>query len=469
MNNKLPLLTIPLLLAGCSMAPEYHRPDLPVPAAFPALAPDAAVAASVVSWKDFFHDPALRQLIALSLDNNRDLRQAIANVEAYRAQYRIQRADLLPSLEAGATGSLQRIPADVAPTGQAGVYRQYGVQAGLTSYELDLFGRVRNLGKVALEHYLATQEARKGTQLSLIASVADAYFTWRIDRRRYDLALQTRQSYDASLNLVSEGVRSGVSTALDQRQAETALAGGSAQVERLRRIVAIDENALQLLLGTPIPKGLDGTFPLDAHALADLPAGLPADLLIHRPDIQEAEHNLIAATANIGVARAAFFPKITLTAAGGTESADMQNLFSGGQGAWSFAPQISLPIFSGGRLKAGLGYARAQQSLLLSAYEKAIQVAFREVADGLAAHATYGAQLGHQRDQVETTASYLALAQKSYHAGVETYLVVLDAQRSLYTTQDQYLQDQLAQLSSQVALYKALGGGIETAPRIDAQ
>lgn len=374
----------------------------------------------------------------------------------------------MPTLNAGGSASLQRLPGDVSQTGQARVFEQYGATLGVTSYELDLFGRIRSLNSAALETFFATEQARRATQISLVANIGVAFLTLETDRQQLALSKATLENYRAALRLVERGLQAGTATELDRRQAATLVAQTEAEVQRGVRLVETDTNALRLLVGADLPDGFDAGFMDQDMAigsgqglpvLAPVPAGLPADLLQRRPDILEAEHQLKAANADIGAARAAFFPKVTLTGSGGTVSQSVTGLFGAGQGAWSFAPQISLPIFSGGRLKGNLHYAQANRDIAVTTYEKAIQTAFREVADGLAARATFGSQLDAQRREVRSSQSYLDLATKAWRGGVSQYIVVLDAQRTVFSAQKQYLTDRLAQQTSEISLYRALGGG----------
>lgn len=461
---KLQSLTIALSLAlgGCSLIPHYQRPVAPVQADWPQGAAyetdkESPSTKADLSWQAFFQDPALRQHIATALENNRDLRQAALNVEAYRALHRIERSALFPAVDAGAGSSRQRLPADLSPTGEAGIQSQYEVTLGV-SYELDMFGRLHSLEHAALEKYLATAETQRSVQIALISDVAIAYLTWRSDQAQLDLARSTLASYENSLSLITSSREVGTASELDVRQARSLVETARVQQTLYTRLVAQDANALQLLLGTAAPRELP-TDSSHEQPLAALPAGLPADLLLRRPDIRAAEHQLLAANANIGAARAAFFPSISLTAAAGTASSELNGLFEGGAGLWRFMPQINLPIFTGGRLRTNLDYSNVIKDINIAQYEKSIQVAFREVSDGLAARGTYGKQLQAQRDLVDNNRVYYQLAKGRYDEGVDSYLVVLDAQRELFAAQQQLLMDRLRQLSSEVQMYKALGGG----------
>lgn len=451
-------------LAGCSTIPTYERPDAPVPAHWSQGASSVETglgerAAADIGWREFFRDPALQRLIEVALENNRDLRLAALNVEAFRAQYRIRRADRFPGIGVEGSAARQRVAADLSPTGTAQTGSQYGLSVGVSAYELDFFGRVHSLSEAALETYLATEEAQRSAHIGLVGEVALAYLTWRADQEQLELARATLESHQESLALMEKSFEAGVASALDVRQARTLVQQTRAQVARFTRRVAEDVNGLQMLLGSAVPADLPQGLSLGETLLAELPVGLPSDLLVQRPDIRAAERRLLAANANIGAARAAFFPSIRLTAAVGTASDELSGLFGGGNGTWSFMPQIHLPIFTAGRLSANLDYAEVSKDIRIAEYEKSIQNAFREVANGLAARATYGEQLQAQRELVETIREYYQLAQQRYDEGVASYLTVLDARRSLFTAQQQLLADRLAQLSSEVLLYKALGGG----------
>lgn len=465
MNKSLMSLAITAaVLSGCSLIPDYKRPDAPVAQQYPQGAAYSAAqagdqAAAEQGWRQFFKDPALRQLIQTALTNNRDLRVAALNVEAYGAQFRIQRADLLPAIDANASGTRQRLPADLSQSGQAGINSQYGVNLGISSYELDLFGRIRSLSQQALEVYLASEEARRSTQIGLVASVANAYLTWQADRELLKLTQDTLGAYEESLRLTTRSSEVGVASALDRSQARTAVESARVSLSDYQRRVAQDGNALVTLIGTQLPVDLPEPQPLSAQLLAEVPAGLPADLLTRRPDILQAEHSLQASNANIGAARAAFFPSISLTANAGTASSDLDGLFRGGSGSWAFSPSITLPIFNAGALRASLDYSKIQKDIGVANYERAIQTAFQEVADGLTARNTYKDQLQAQSDLVDASQDYYRLAERRYRIGIDSNLTYLDAQRSLFSNQQSMISDRLAQLTSEVSLYRALGGG----------
>ncbi|WP_339428359.1 MULTISPECIES: AdeC/AdeK/OprM family multidrug efflux complex outer membrane factor [unclassified Pseudomonas] len=452
------------VLSGCSLIPDYNRPQAPVAVQYPQgsayqAANAADQAAAEQGWREFFHDPALQQLIQTALINNRDLRVAALNVSAYQAQYLIQRADVFPAVGVNANGTRQRLPSDLSQSGQASISNQYGVNLGISSYELDLFGRVQSLSQQALETYLSTAEARRSTQISLVSSVATAYLTWQADRELLKLTENTLAAYEESLRLTTRSNQVGVASALDLSQSRTSVEGARASLATYQRRVAEDQNALVLLLGTGLPADLPAPQSLAGDLLAKVPAGLPSDLLARRPDILAAEHSLMAANANIGAARAAFFPSISLTANAGTSSANLDGLFKGGSGSWVFSPTISLPIFNAGALRASLDYSKIQKDIGVANYEKAIQTAFQEVSDGLAARKTYVDQLQARNDLVEASQDYYRLAERRYRIGVDSNLTFLDAQRSLFSNQQTLISDRLAQLQAEVNLYRALGGG----------
>ncbi|MCY1404025.1 Outer membrane protein OprM [compost metagenome] len=450
------------LLSGCSLIPEYQRPEAPVAATYAGgPAEFAALKAADIGWREFFNDPQLQRLVDVALENNRDLRVAALNVEAFQAQYRIQRAELFPAVDANVVGSRQRVPGDLSQTGSPTINSQYGATVGTTAWEIDLFGRLRSLRDAALEQYFASTEAQRSVQTALVASVANAYLTLRADQALLQLTRDTLDTFQKSYDLTRRSYEVGVASALDLRQAQTSVESTRATLAQYSRLVVQDQNALVLLLGSGLPADLPQGMELNADLLTDVPAGLPSDLLQRRPDILQAEHQLKAANANIGAARAAFFPSISLTANAGSLSSELSGLFKGGSGSWLFQPQLNLPIFNAGSLKASLDLARVQKDINIAQYEKAIQIAFSEVADGLAARATYNEQLDAQRALVEASAEYYGLAEKRYRTGVDNYLTLLDAQRLLFSAQQQLIGDRLAQLTSEVNLYKALGGGWE--------
>jgi multidrug efflux system outer membrane protein len=447
-----------LLLGGCSLTPPYERPAAPVPDAWPqSTAVSGPVAAADIDWRAFFADERLKQLIELALRNNRDLRVAVLNIEQARAQYQIRRADQLPTVNAIATGARQQ-PTTTGP----GISSVYTAGLSVTAYELDVFGRVRALSKAAQASYLATAEARKTAQISLVAAVASGYLGVLADDELLALTQRTLATRDESMKLTKLKFDNGAASELDYAQARSLLEAAKATLAQQQRQRLQDENALVLLLGTPVPTGLPGGPAMLAgeNLLAEVPPGLPSEVLVRRPDVAQAEQELIAANANIGAARAAFFPRIALTASAGRASTQLSGLVgSGGSAAWSFAPQLLLPIFDSGRNQAALDAARVARDIAVAQYERAIQSAFREVADALAGHATLDEQLRAQQAQAEAEETRFKLADLRYRNGAASYLDLLDAQRSLFATQQAAIQVRLAQLQNQVLLYKALGGG----------
>ncbi len=454
-----------LTLSGCTMAPSYTRPEAPVPASWPtgpaykaeAAKPDQKPVADI-PWRDFV-EPRLQKVIELALANNRDLRVAILNIDKTRAQYRIQRADLLPTINGTAGATIQRTPADLSSTGRSGTNEQYNVGLGVSSYELDLFGRVRSLKDQALEQYLATEQARRSVQISLVAEVANAWLTLAADRERLKLTQETLKSQQESFQLIQRRFEAGASSQLDLRQAQTRVDAARVDSALFTAQLAQSQNALQLLVGAPVPAELQPSELGTVTALQEIPAGLPSDVLLARPDILAAEHRLMGANANIGAARAAFFPRIGLSASFGTASAKLTDLFQPGSAAWSFVPQISVPLFDTGRNIAGLDVSKADRDIAVAQYEKTIQTAFREVADTLASRGTLGDQLAAQQSLSEATADSYRLSEARYNNGVDSYLVVLDSQRSTYSAQQGLISVRLAHLANQVTLYKVLGGG----------
>lgn len=453
-------------LAGCTMAPTYTRPEAPVPAAWPtgpaykhATTASVSPSAADIKWRDFFVDEKMRKVIDLALANNRDLRVAALNIEKAQAQYRIQRAELFPAVNAAGSGSKQRLPADISGTGQPETITQYGVNLGISSWELDFFGRVRSLKDRALEQYLATEQARRGAQISLVAEVANAYLTLAADRESLKLVQSTLEAQQATYNLIKRRYEVGASSELDLRQSQTRVDTARVDIARYTGQVALDENALSLLVGSPVPAELL-SGELDAvTVLTDITPGLPSEVLQRRPDILQAENQLKAANANIGAARAAFFPRITLTTGIGTASDQLSGLFKTGSAAWSFAPQIILPIFDAGSNMANLDAAIADRDIYLAQYEKVIQSAFREVADALAQRGTIGDQVDAQQSLVHAASESYRLSDARYTRGIDSYLTVLDAQRSLYGAQQGLIALRLARFTNRVTLYKVLGGG----------
>ena len=451
------------LLAGCSLIPTYERPAAPVPTTFPGdPVQPAGQAAATVPWQDYFADPRLQGLIQTALANNRDLRVSVLNIEQARAQFQIQRSALFPAVGVSASGS-RSSPNALQAFGLGGsVSSNYSVNLGITAWELDFFGRIGSLKEQALAQYLSTEESRKAAQISLIASVANGWLTLIADDELLELTRQTLDTREESVRLTKLRFDNGVVSEIDYQLANSQAENARATYAQQQRVRAQDENALALLLGAPVPaQALEGgALRLDAAApMRDLPAGLPSDLLIERPDIRAAEQQLIAANASIGAARANFFPRISLTTSVGTASTEFSNLFDKGTKAWSFAPSITLPIFNAGANQATLDSARAGQQIAVAQYEKSIQTAFSEVADALAGRATLGEQVRALRAQADAEGVRFKLSDLRYRNGIASALDLLDAQRSLFAAQQAAVQTRLLQLQNQVLLYRALGGG----------
>jgi multidrug efflux system outer membrane protein len=453
------------VLSGCSMAPRYARPDAPVASAYPdnpaaqATAP-TALSASEIGWREFFPDQRLQALIAAALENNRDLRVAALRIEEARAQYNIQSADLLPNLNATASGTRARTPSSVSFTGASILTSNYQVGLSLASFELDFFGRVRSLNNAALAQYLATAEARQAAQISLVAEVAKAYLAERAFAEQLALAKSTLEGRQTAYDFAKQRFEVGASSALDLRLSETLMQSARVTYLTLVRQRAQAENALTLLVGKPLTD-LPPAQALSAqNIVTDIPAGLPSDLLERRPDIRAAEQRLQAANANIGAARAAFFPRISMTAGVGTASNALSGLFDAGSRAWSFVPQLVLPIFDAGRNSGNLKLAEVRTDAAVAEYEKTIQIAFREVADALVARATVDEQIDAQRAVQEAQAERLKLADLRYQNGIASSLEVLDAQRELFSAEQSLVQARLLRLTNAIDLYRSLGGGL---------
>jgi multidrug efflux system outer membrane protein len=450
-----------MMLAACTMAPRYQRPDAPVPQAFETASAVATQPASDIGWRAFFPDAELQGLIARALANNRDLRIATLNVEAARAQYRIRRADLVPGIDAQGQANNQRVPASLSSTGESQLNRTYSAGLGATAFELDLFGRVRSLRRAALEDYFGIEENRTAAQLSLVSEVANAWLTLIADRELLRLATETRDSQRKSFDLTQLRFNQGVSSEIDLHRSETAWREAEVDIAAQTRRVAQDRNALSLLVGEPLPAEVAaGEHAIDAQTFSqELPVGLPSEVLTRRPDVRAAEHALKAANADIGAARAAFFPSISLTGFYGKASDDLDSLFDSGHTSWSFTPQIRLPIFSGGANRAGLDLANARKRIEVARYEQSIQIAFREVADALVARATFTDQIRAQEALARASEGSYKLADVRYRGGVDSYLSSLIAQRDFYSAQRALIETRLAGASNLVQLYAALGGG----------
>jgi multidrug efflux system outer membrane protein len=441
-----------------NLAPHYERPPAPVAATFPGDTGAAATAppATDIAWQQYFGDTRLKRLIEIALAGNRDLRVAVLDIEQARALLGLRRADLWPTVGLGA--SLTRQPSIIP--GITGNTSLYAVGLSVTAYEVDLFGRLRNLSDAAAAQLLATEEARKTVQISLVASVANAYLEMLADDALLQVTRDTLVTREESYRLTKLKFDQGASSELDFRLAESLLEGARVALAQQTRQRMLDENALVLLLGQPIPPGLPAGLPLtDQQMVADLPAGIPSEVLVRRPDVRAAEEQLVAAHANIGAARAAFFPRLTLTGTAGTASSDLSGLFKSGSFAWTFAPQLLMPIFDAGRNESNLALAKANRDIALAQYEKAIQTAFREVSDALAGRATLSEQVRAQQAQANAERVRTRLAQLRYDMGVASYLDVLDAQRTYFATQIAVVQTQTLQTQTLVNLYKVLGGG----------
>ena len=487
-----------LALAGCtSLAPDYARPMLPVPATLngtngpngsegTALAPETGP----MGWQEFLQEPRLRELVALALQNNRDLRVAVLAIEKARAQYGVEQSNRFPAVGATAAGNRTRTADDLNTSGRSPTSSQYSAQLGFSSYEIDFFGRVKNLNEAALQEFLRTTENRRSVQLSLVAEVANAWLTLDADGRRLQLAQDTLRSRQKSYELTERSHALGAASGLTLAQAQTTVDTARADVAAFTSQVARDRNALALLAGAPVPAALlpDGANPgataspaqaasasasvapapslaTPAATLLAVPGDLPSSVLLNRPDVRAAEYTLRGAYASIGAARAAFFPSITLTASAGTTSNALSGLFDGGNGTWSFAPQIRLPIFDAGRNRANLQIAETARDTALAQYDKAVQTAFREVADALAERATLAERLQAQQSLQAATLKALQLSEARYRLGADSYLPVLDAQRALYSAQQTLIGLALAEQANRITLYKVLGGRwIDTTP-----
>lgn len=465
MRNALAIILTIACLAGCTMVPRYSRPAPPIPAEWPTGAaykaddsPTGPPAADV-GWREFYADERLQKVIGLALANNRDLRIAVLNIERARGLYRIQRAALFPEVDASGDLTEQKYPAYPPLTEKPLTLRQYDAGLGISSWEIDFFGRIRSLKASALEQYLATGQALRSAQISLMAEVASVYLAYAADGENLKLAQSTLEARQAAYNLIQRRFDVGASSALDLRQAQTTVEAARVDVAGYTRLVALDENALNLLAGAQVPPEL---LPQKLNAVTppkDFLPGLASDQLLTRPDILQAENQLKAANANIGAARAAFFPRIALTTGIGTSSMDLSGLFKAGSGVWTFAPDITLPIFDAGSRWASLKVAKADRDIYLAQYEKAIQTAFREAADALAQRGTVGDQIAAQESLVRASQDAYSLSNARYMKGIDSYLAVLDAHRSLYAAQQGLISLRLARLNNLVALYKVLGGG----------
>ena len=458
---------LPLALGACvSMAPKYQRPAAPVPQSFPqgpAYAPNQAADTAVASigWRAFFKDTRLQQVIARALTDSRSLRQSLAGIEAAHAQYRVTRANSLPQISASVSGTGARSVLSIPGyANSAYEYKDYTASIGFSNWELDLFGKQRSLNRAAFESYLATAEGARATRISLIAETASAWLAYGADRSQLTIAEQTLASTQHSRDVTRQRLASGVASRVDVSEADTLYQTARNDVATLTTQVAQDRNALDLLVGSPVEESLLPTeLPPDGW-LADVPAGVSSSVLLERPDVQQAEHTLKADNADIGAARAAFFPDLSLTASGGLESAALSTLFKTGTNVWSIAPQVAMPLFSGGANIANLAYYKAERKQAVAAYEQAVQSAFREVADALAVRGTLKEQLDAQQALVTAAQDSYRLADARYEKGVDTYLNALDSQRTLYTAQRNLVTTRQTGLDNAITLYRALGGGL---------
>lgn len=466
-NMSLLLLAIATLPAGCSLAPKYTRPEPPVPAEWPqgpsySQAPMSVEVpeAATLTWWEFFGDDKLQKLLEMALENNRDLRLASLNVERARAMYGIQRAELLPTADATAAESRQRLPADLSRTGKRATSDQYSVNLGVFAWELDFFGRIRSLKDRALEEYLATEQARRSVQILIVSSVANAYLTVAADRESLALAETTLATQQDAYDLIKHRYDRGVTPELDLYRAQTQVEAARGDVAYFTQLAAQDENTLTLLLGETAPAELLPASLDRVAAPKEIAPGVPSEVLLSRPDVLQAESLLRAAHADIGAARASLFPRISLTATLGTASADLSGLFKSGSGTWSYAPQASMPIFDT-RAWLALKVTKVQREIAVTQYEQAIQIAFRDVADALAVYGTMDRRVESQRSLVDAVAATYRLSKIRYEKGIDSYLSVLDAQRSLYAAQQGFVSLRLAKLANQVRLYAVLGGGAD--------
>lgn len=453
------------VISGCSLAPKFMRPDAPVAAQYPTQAASQAADqqhanAAEIGWRNFFPEPRLQALISSALENNRDLRVAALRIEEARAQYNIQSADLFPNLEIDASGTRGRTPAAISPTGSSAVSSRYQVGLSLASFELDFFGRVRSLNDAALAQYLATEEARRSVQISLISEVAKAYLSERAYAEQQALAEQTLDSRSKAFDLTKQRVEVGASSALDLRQDESLLQSARVAQLTLARQRAQAMNALTLLVGKPLTDLPPAHLLSEQKMVTEIPSGLPSDLLTQRPDIRGAEQTLRAANANIGAARAAFFPRISLTAGIGSASNELSGLFDAGSRTWSFIPQMTLPIFEAGRNISNLDLSKVRKNIEIANYEKTIQVAFREVSDALVAREFLDQQIDAQQKVMQAEEARLQLADLRYKNGIASSLDLFDAQRTLFSAEQDLVQARLLRLTNAVDLYRALGGGL---------
>lgn len=464
MRKHCVVLAISMLLGACvSMAPTYERPAAPVPETWPtgpAYAPmqSGTTTAAELPWEEFIKDEKLRAVIAQALANSRDLRGTLASITAARAEYRSERAGLFPKIQAEVSHSRSRSLSTGTGT-TTEVSQSDSVSVGVSSFELDLFGKQRSLSNAAFESYLATAEAGRAARITLIAETTQAYLTLAADKSQFTLSQRTVESAKSSMELTRKRLEAGVASGVDVRQAETIYQQARADLASLNASIAQDRNALDLLAGSPVDESLLPTaLPSQNEWLSDVPAGIASEVLLNRPDVLQAEHNLKSANADIGAARASFFPSLTLTASGGRSSTSLSKLFSG-PNVWSIATSAAVPIFSGGENVANLQYSKAQRDLYLSEYELAVQTAFREVADALADRGTIQERLDAQSALVDAASASYRLAEARYSKGVDTFLNALDSQRTLYSAEQDLVTTRLTSIENIVTVYRVLGGG----------
>jgi len=469
-NSFIPLVVLTAAVGGCNLAPEHERPASPVPGHWPsgpayatsqpATAPTDAAG---LAWQQVFRDPNLQRVVQTSLENNRDLRLAALNVERARAMYDIQRAELLPIVNSGASFVRQRMPAELSGAGKPITVNQYGANVLLSAWEIDFFGRIRSLAAQALEEYLATEQARRGARILIVSQVAGTYLAIAADRETLKLAQTTLESQQAAYGLVKLRLDRGLVPELDLQRAQTQVDAARVDVARLTQVVAQDKNALDLLAGSPVPEDL---LPAELGSIGEIQEvspGMSSEVLLRRPDIIQAEDILKAANASIGAARAAFFPRISLTSSIGTGSSELSGLFKSGSMAWSFAPQIVMPVFDP-RTWSAVKVTEVVKKSAIAQYEKAIQTAFREVADSLALRGTVDEQISAQASLVHAAEETYRLSEARYIKGIDSYLSVLDAQQSLYSARQRLVALRLERLANQVRLYAVLGGGADSEP-----
>lgn len=479
--SRLGMGVLAVMLVGCNLAPDYKQPERPVPDQFPDqrqlsynaktgvmseqvvqardLTAQGGDAAAMV-WQDFFQDPPLKTLIGIALQNNRDLQLAVARMDEAQAIWGIQRGEMFPTLGAGVTGARQMGP---VPGGSSNIITsQYAAGIAVTAFELDLFGRLRNLTEAAFQQYLATAEGARAVQITLVADTAVQYFRWRMASLLLDLTRQTLESRQRSYRLVNARFGNGIASELDVVQAKTLVDSAAADLARYTRDEQVARNALAVLIGQPVPSDLPAGLPFDdIQRLANIPAGLPSDLIVNRPDIRAAENLLLAANANIGAARAAFLPNISLTGNLGTASSSLGGLFKSGSGAWAFTPSITTPIFTGGSLQAGLEQAKASERAAVATYEQRVQQAFREVADALAGEASLQAQFAARRAELASAEQFLRLSNARFFNGVNSFLDVQIAEIQVFSARQQMVMAAFETVSNRVNLYKAIGGGFD--------